>query len=95
MVEVRFSSLVFHENGVVVDVASELEYFWLWLGPEAGYLQFTKVKGSDSYISRSVVPPGSPEPSPRVSARGVLWSRRAALEADAAIAGFIAKGGSK
>jgi hypothetical protein len=79
--------------------------FWLALGCHThdaplGYLRLVRCrdevilqKTQGLFELREVLPAGSPAPSPIVSLSGVLWTRRAALEADRAIGAYQAEGG--
>lgn len=89
MREIRPDSLVFHKNGVVIEGDIDMAGFWVDLGPGIGYLQFLRVANcSGTFLSRQLLPAHSPAPCPLVSIPGVLWSRRAAIEADQAIGSY-------
>ena len=85
--EIRINSLVFHKNGTVIDCDWTGQEFWLCLRPDVGYVKFMRLP-SGSFLSQQVLLAHSPIPDPLVSVRGVLWSRRAAIEADQAIASY-------
>ena len=88
--QLRIDALLFRKNGVVVDNAqTDLESFWVSLGPGVGYGMFTKVLGtSDRHLQQQLLLGHYPAPSPLVSARGVLWRRQVAIEADLSIASY-------
>jgi hypothetical protein len=88
--EVRIDALLFHKNGVVIDNAqTDLESFWVSLGPGVGYAMFTKVPGTeDRHLLQQLLLGHCPAPSPLVSVPGVLWRRLAAIEAHQAIASY-------
>ena len=85
-------------------VHTDLLEFWLALGRHdagsipIGYLHFVRVSDTDEIIAgrpaakfelQQVLPASSPVPHPVISWSGVLWTRRAAREADAAIRSFV------
>lgn len=88
--EVCVDALIFHANGLVLEgVGIELDIFHVSLGPEVGFLRFSRVHGSaGTFLSQGWLPAHAPVPSPLVSVPGVLWRRQAAIEADRAIASF-------
>lgn len=93
---IRINSLIFHANGTFAEMVTELDAFWLFLSPTVGHGRFGRV---DTTMPRDrartfqlleVQPASLPAPHPQVSVSGVLWSRRAAREADQAIASYLA-----
>lgn len=90
--ELHPTSLVFHNGQCVVEVATDVDGFWIELGPEAGFAFFMRVSPAAFRLQR-VQPALTPGPYQRASVRGVLWSRRAAIEADRSISSFLAAGG--
>ena len=88
--ELTIDSLVFHKNGVVIELArTELETFWISFVPGIGYAQFTRVPGtSGKHLLQQLLPGYCPAPSPLVSVPDVLWRRQAAIEADQSIASY-------
>lgn len=94
MREIRLDSLVFHANATVAETGTDLDEFWISLGPDVGYAQFIRQHpGQARFLLRQVRSAHSPVPSPLASVRGVLWSRRAAIEADRSIASYRAGAG--
>lgn len=88
---VRLNALVFHKNATVVEAETGLDEFWVALGPSLGFLHFTRQHlNQERFLLRQVQSESLPIPSPLVSVRGVLWSRRAALEANQAISSYLA-----
>lgn len=90
--ELHPTSLVFHNGRCVMDVVADVDGFWIELGPEAGFALFMRVSPV-AFRLQQVQPVQTPGPYPRASVRGVLWSRRAAIEADRSISSFLAGGG--
>ena len=89
---------------MVLLVHTRLQEFWLALGNRragsdaVGYLHFVRVADGGEIITgqiagkfelQQVLPASSPAPHPVISWSGVLWTRRAAREADAAIQSFL------
>lgn len=85
-------------------VQTDLLEFWFALGNPGvgantiGYLHFVRVGRDGEIITgcpagtfelQQVLPASSPVPHPIISWSGVLWTRRAAREADAAIQSFL------
>ena len=85
-------------------VHTDLTEFWLSLGSRGagaepiGYLHFVRVVAASESVTaqtaatfelQQVLPASSPVPRPVISWSGVLWTRRAARVADAAIQSFL------
>lgn len=93
---IRIDSLIFHANGTFAEVVTDLDAFWIPLTPTVGFARFEVV---DTLSSREcartfqlleVRAASWLAPHPQVSVSGVLWSRRAAIEADQAIGSYLA-----
>jgi len=94
-IEIRPEALVVHPiNGLVITLPKgnvpDLPGFWLTLGPGAGHLWFGRV-AKNREVFRSLQWQLEPDPTrgPQASVQGVLWSRRAAHEANQAIASYL------
>ena len=79
-------------NGPVLEgLDIEHDEFSLSVGQGKGWLIFQRVNSSpSSFQLLKLLPPYAPHPYPQVSLRGVLWSRRAALEAHQGICAYQA-----
>lgn len=86
------TSLVFHNGQCVMEVSTGVDGFWVELGPEAGFALFMRSSPAGFRLQEVQLVP-TPGLYQRASVRGVLWSRRAAIEADRAISSFLAAGG--
>ena len=92
--EIRIQSLIFHKNGTFIEVDTPFNEFFLRLSPKAGYTHFVAISQPRSdqlkhFELVAVLPANSPEPSPLVSNKGVLWYRQAAIEAEKSIFSFL------
>ena len=87
------TAFVLCPNGLVFELKTELDAFCVTLGPNRGFLEFTRVATSESFQARRWLPDPSRGQGPEVSALSVLWTRQAAREADQGIAAFRAQGG--
>lgn len=98
MGEIRPDALVLCKNGLVFEFAKQNApaeaAFCLTLGEGLGFIEFVRVKpGLTTYRSSRWLADLSQAQGPLVLVRGVLWTRRAAREADRGIAAFLAQGG--
>lgn len=88
--KIEISLLSFEEYGISIDV-EDCPYmeFYVYIGGRLGYLQFIKreVTGSE-YIANQVLQVRSEVPSPLALVQRVLWTRKAAREADRKEAAF-------
>ena len=93
MIELRPDNVVFHPNGLVMEVDTPVDAFTLTaLAGGLGVLLFTRV--SDKHFRATQwLAAHSPDLYPPASVRGVLWQRQAAIEADQAIAAYQAGAG--
>lgn len=93
---IALESLSLHPNGWTIEgVGSALE-FWLEI-QKVGWMRFERVRhpGDDltargTWLSSEVRPGHCPDPHQAISLSGVLWTRRAALEAHQSICAFQA-----
>lgn len=93
VVEVRADALVMSAvNGPVLEgVETVHDKFGLAAGEGKGWLVFSRVTpGQAVFQLQELLSPHEPNPFPRASLLGVLWSRRAALEAHQCIASYQA-----
>ena len=98
MGEIRPDSLVICKNGLVFEFAQQnapaAAAFCVALGEGLGFIEFVRLNpGPAIYRSNRWLADLSQAQGQLVSVRGVLWTRRAALEADLGIAAFLAQGG--
>lgn len=94
-IKIRPDALVFANSGKVCfekisfETGFEIEAFWLQLGPALGYGLFERMPTSpDIYLLTKLQTELTPVPYPLASLQGVLWSRRAAIEAEMSISAY-------
>ena len=94
---VTLESLVLHPNGWVLSGRGDAQTFWLQV-QQVGWMRFERVPRPDcstdaisqatSWIATEMHPGPCPDPHQSVSWSGVLWTRRAALQAHQAICAY-------
>ena len=81
------------KQGFFLEVPDRKEDFWLFMGDLVGWMRFSMCRyglNSERFEAVEVLPPRSPVPYPVVVIKGVLWSRKAALEAEQCISAYLA-----
>ncbi|MPW17908.1 hypothetical protein GCT13_13410 [Paraburkholderia sp. CNPSo 3157] len=96
MVNLKFKAIVFHNGHMVIEnaaIENDLKEFWVELGPSVGWGRFERndewiKSGEAPFVLREVRPTHEKAPSPIASSLGVLWRRRAAIEAQQQIEAY-------
>ena len=93
--EFDLTSAVFVNGFFTIEAFSNLPGFVLPLGPDIGLGVFERIDAEHDvsprkYVLRRVLSAPAPAPYPTVASLGVLWTRRAALEAHQSIVSYQA-----
>lgn len=94
---IELEALVMHPNGWVIEGKGAVQRFWLEV-QQVGWMLFERVPELAHYvkarpeegkwIATASHPGPCPDPDQAISLSGVLWTRRAALEAHQAICAY-------
>lgn len=91
----KLEALVLHPNGWVIEGVGSVQQFWLEI-QRVGWMRFERIdrpvslSEKGTWLATEVRPGPCPDPHQSTSLSGVLWTRRAALEAHQAIFAFQA-----
>lgn len=85
----KIESIVFLNDHMTLDCDREEDVFWLQISASLGWICFTRIRsGESTFVATELRLASDSTPCLPIQGRCVLWSRKAALEAETKISSY-------